>query len=259
MRPRREDLRLRVWLPSLLAVALALAPSACRNVRATKEQAQAAAPSASAPALPAIEVRDESTALTFSWITLDGGFQLAKSVSEVPYEARDAVRVWSETSGDGVSGPWIYVADLRTKRADGTYKVEVVARTFFEGLALARRDKAKVAKADPKPGAGQGGIEQEPPVAKGDKKAAPTVIIYGADWCKPCHMAENWLKAKGIPYEHKDIDDPNVNEEMRDKLMAAGIKSHSIPVLDVAGKILVGFSESELEKALAAAGAPLGG
>ncbi len=250
----------RILVPSLV-LALSLASSSCRNVRATSEQAQAGAPSSSAPSLPSIEIRDESTGLTFSWITLDGGFQLAKSIAEVPYEARDAVRVWSETSGDGVSGPWIYVADLRTKRADGTYKVEVVTRAFFEGLAVARRDKTKAEKpAPPSTTTGHGGIEQDPPSAHaGAKKGAPKVIIYGADWCKPCHMAEKWLAAKGVPFEHKDIDDPNVNEEMRDKLMAAGIKSHSIPVFDVEGKILVGFSESELEKALAAAGAPLGG
>ena len=51
---------------------------------------------------------------------------------------------------------------------------------------------------------------------------------------------------------HKDIDDPNVNEEMRDKLAAAGLKSGSIPVFDVGGKILVGFSEDSLDTAWAA-------
>jgi glutaredoxin len=240
--------RPRAALLLVLAASLAAGPLACRNGAARKDQGTPSA-SASVPTPAPIVVRDDSAGLTFSWITLDGGFQLAKTVAEVPYEARDAVRVWSETSGDGVSGPWIFVADLRTRAPDGTYKVEVLPRAYFEDLAAARRAKNKAAKA-PTPKADG----PEPSGAAEPKKGAPKVIIYGADWCKPCHLAEAWLKSRGIPYEHKDVDDPNVNEEMREKLMSAGIQSHSIPVLDVGGKILVGFSEITLEKALKDAG-----
>lgn len=240
-------MKLRSQIMVLLALALATPVGACKSARSDAK----ASPEASAqpPALPQLVVKDGSEGLTFSYITLDGGFQLAKKVGDVPYEARDSVRVWSEVSGDGIVGPWVYVADLRNKLADGTYKVEVVARAQFEQLAEDRRKKSKtVAQKGP----------SDPPKKDDVPAAAPNgkvkVIIYGADWCKPCHLAEAYLKKKGVPFEHKDIDDPETNEEMKLKLDKAGIKTHSIPVLDVNGKLLVGFSEPELDKAIEAAG-----
>jgi len=232
--------------PLVLLLALSLTPLgvACKSARS---DAKASPESTPVPDLPQLVVKDDSEGLTFSYITLDGGFQLAKKVSDVPYEARDAVRVWSEVSGDGIVGPWVYVADLRNKLADGTYKVEVVARTAFEQLADDRRKKSK-AVAQKAPADEQKGHQPGAGVAK------VKVIIYGADWCKPCHLAEAYLKKRGIPFEHRDIDEPEANEEMKLKLQQAGIKTHSIPVLDVNGKLLVGFSEPELDKAIEAAG-----
>lgn len=236
-----------------LALALGLPPAvACKSAR---RDGGAPSVASTAPALPSLTVRDDSTGLTFSWITLDGGFQLASNIADVPYEARDAVRVWSEVSGDGIAGPWVYVADLRNKLADGTYKVEVQPRTQFEALAEERRTKSK--KAGAVGAVADDGKPDRPPAPSGSdvKDGKVKVIIYGADWCKPCHLAENYLRSKGVPFEHRDIDDPEVNEEMRIKLDSKGIKTHSIPILDVAGRLLVGFSEAELDKALAAAGA----
>lgn len=237
---------------SVLVLALSVGAGPLAACKTAKSDVRAEPVASAQPNLPPLVVREDSAGLTFSYITLDGGFQLAKKVADVPYEARDAVRVWSEVSGDGIAGPWVYLADLRNKLADGTYKVEVVARTAFEAMATERRDKAKKGPAKPAEPAGE-------PVAKGGPVEAPAkgklkVIIYGAEWCKPCHMAENYLKSKGVPFEHKDIEDPETKEEMQLKLQEAGIKSDSIPVLDVNGKLLVGFSESELDKALAAAG-----
>lgn len=238
----------------VLTLALSLAAGSSLACRAAKSDVgPEPAASAAAPSLPPLVLREDSAGLTFSFITLDGGFQLAKKIADVPYEARDAVRVWSEVSGDGIAGPWVYQADLRNKQPDGTYKVEVIARTQFEALAAERRDKSKKGPVKPTEPVAKGGDGPTP--APGVAKGKVKVIIYGAEWCKPCHMAENYLKSKGIPFEHKDIDDAETNEEMRIKLQDAGIKSHSIPVLDVNGKLLIGFSEPELDKALAAAGA----
>jgi glutaredoxin len=230
---------------ALLVLALLLAVSGCR-ARASQRTGDASPVGASS--LPQIVVRDDSSGLTFSYITLEGGFRQVTRVLDVPYEARDAVRVWSVVSGDGINGPYIYLADLRTRLPDTTYKVEVVPRGQFEELAVARREKG-VPKGQPIAGA-----NDDKPLPKGNPiKGALTVIIYGADWCKPCHDAERYLTSKGIPYVHKDIDDPAVSEEMGEKLRSAGIKTHNIPVLDVAGKILVGFSATDLDRAIAEA------
>ena len=232
----------------IVALALALVAPACQtraSKGATSDESGVGAP------LPTITVRDDSRDLTFSFVTLDGGFRTARAVAEVPYEARDAVRVWNDVSGDGVAGPWVYVADLRNRLGDGTYKVDAMPRAQFDELAVDRRKKAKEALAAPKPAtaptpAADPGLGSAP----GGAAKALVVIIYGADWCKPCHQAEDYLKSKGIAFVHKDIEDPNVNEELADKLMGAGLQTHSIPIIDVRGKLLVGFDPGALDRAI---------
>jgi glutaredoxin len=82
----------------------------------------------------------------------------------------------------------------------------------------------------------------------------PAVIVYGASWCGACHQAMAYMKKKGIAFVEKDIEkDTGAEREMRSKLARAGINTGSIPILDVHGKIIVGFSEEALDKALGAA------
>ena len=78
------------------------------------------------------------------------------------------------------------------------------------------------------------------------------MIIYGASWCGPCHQAAAYLKRRGIHFVEKDIEeDGNAAREMRSKLSNAGMRGGSIPVIDVRGKLLVGFDERAVDRALA--------
>jgi glutaredoxin len=101
----------------------------------------------------------------------------------------------------------------------------------------------------------------EPPSAAdpgGKVQAANfTVIIYGASWCGACHQAVAYLKRRKVPFVEKDIEqDPAAEREMRTKLARAGVQSGgSIPVIDVKGKILVGFEPHALEAAVVGASA----
>lgn len=244
MRERRR-------IAGLLLLILAPLGGGELGCRAKKSAGATIAPAASdVPPAPSIVVRDESTGLTFSYVTVDGGFQLAKTVAEVPYEARDVVRVWSEVSGDGIVGPWVYVVDLRQKLGDGAYKVDVMRREAFDEIAAKRR-----AKGGPLGPAGQG---TGAPATPGEKPEAPvgagklSAIIYGASWCKPCHQVEDYLKRKGIPFVHRDIEeDDGAQAEMRAKLKKAGMRAGSIPVVDLGGKILIGFSPEEIDQVIA--------
>lgn len=242
-----RNLLLARWRARGIATGAALLlVGSCRS-RADKERARAD-DTTSAPSLPPLVVRDDATGLTFSYITLEGGFQKVTRVADVPYEARDVVRVWSDVSGDGIVGPFVYVADLRMPTGNGTYKVEVMPRTRFDDLAEERRVKGKappgpVASADVARPAGTDTAHAD----------AHAVIIYGAEWCQPCHSAERYLKGKGIPFVHKDIEDPSVAEELASKLDAHGIHSDSIPVIDIGGRLLIGFDPGEIDGALAAA------
>jgi glutaredoxin len=79
----------------------------------------------------------------------------------------------------------------------------------------------------------------------------PPVTIYGMEWCGPCHQAAEFLASRGVPFIERNLEsDPDAQEEMHSKLRSAGLSGGSIPVLDVKGRILVGFSPQALDRAL---------
>lgn len=233
LRARKRRYRASRWV-ALLSAALLMSAAACR-----KPAPMAVADEAGVE-LPAFPLTDDTEGVLFSYVTPAGSVQLAQHPKDVPYESRDVVRVWSERTGAGIAGPMVYVADLRMPRADRSYKVESMRREAFEKLIAARRgvkEERNPASA-PASSAGQGTV---------------SVIVYGASWCGACHQAEAYLKQKGVPFVHKDVDDERVNGELQQKLRAAGQPGGSIPVLDVGGRLLIGFSPAALDGALAAA------
>jgi len=120
-------------------------------------------------------------------------------------------------------------------------KVQTLARKSWEDTGRGMRDQRVAALAPPpqeKSGASPGDLGVD-------------AIVYGADWCKPCHLAEDYLKSKGARVIKKDIEeDPAAASEMRQKLKAAGMSGSSIPIVDVGGTILRGFSERAIDAAL---------
>lgn len=195
-------------------------------------------PTTDAVVLPV--VTDTSTDMMFTWIDDKGEFHVEQKVTDVPVTARDVVRV-----ADPVKDPPklddIFVADLRNLGAGGAYPVRTMSRTEFEKLAVERRQKnGNGSVLAPK------GAESAPPAA-----ARPTVIIYGASWCGPCHQAAAYLKRRGVPFIEKDIEEDRVAaREMQTKLASAGMRGGSIPVMDVKGKMLVGFDQNAVDRAL---------
>ena len=133
-----------------------------------------------------------------------------------------------------------------------------MSRAAWDELGAQRR-KARMEKLSPSasaivtgPAPGSSG---EPP-APGSKRVKPpgkkiTAIVYGADWCKPCHDAERYLKRRGVSVVKKDVDNSEAaQQEMRRKLKRVGRGGASIPVVDVMGQILVGFSPRALDRAI---------
>jgi glutaredoxin len=153
----------------------------------------------------------------------------------------------------------LYVVDLTKKRDDGGFTARTMPRREWESLVEKRRAAylAKIAPPPPPPAPAPSGAPSAVPSAKPEPPAPTsdvTVIIYGAAWCRPCHEAEEYLRSKGIRVVKKDIEeDPAALAEMRDKLEKAGQRGGSIPVIDVRGQILVGYSRSALDRALARA------
>ncbi len=72
------------------------------------------------------------------------------------------------------------------------------------------------------------------------------VIIYSTPTCVYCKMAKDFFAKHGIKYtEHDVATDLKAREEMMEKSGQLGV-----PVIDIDGEILVGFSEDHLRQAL---------
>ncbi len=72
------------------------------------------------------------------------------------------------------------------------------------------------------------------------------VKIYTTEWCGFCRAAKAFFKENKIAYREIRVDrDQKAAEEMIKKSGQTGV-----PVIDVRGKIIVGFDQSALKKAL---------
>lgn len=75
------------------------------------------------------------------------------------------------------------------------------------------------------------------------------VKIYITPTCKWCQKLKEWLKKKKISFQECDVAESQ-NKIFRDELIQKSGQL-AVPVIDIDGKIIVGFDEKELEKALA--------
>lgn len=224
-------------------------------------------------ALPELRITEETPSLMLTWIDARGGTHVEMKPSKVPEDARALVRVVVADREEGTRDP-IYVVDLGKPEPDRSYLARSMPRRAWED-EIEQRRRAQLASREgprkPEPGAPPQGpsgtlppgpdfpdpfappkLKPEPSSTPlGDSIANVTVIVYGASWCQPCHHAMDHLKKLGVPAVFKDIEaDGGAKAEMQSKLERIGKSAGSIPIIDVGGQILVGYSKGALDKAL---------
>ena len=218
-------------------------------------------PTGEQASLPSLTLRDDMPELMLTWIDEKGEPHVEIHPADVPAQGRAMVRVVVSDRLEGTQDLF-YVADLTHKGADSTYGTQTMSRRAWEAEIekrraeyLARMSPPPLPQAGPANGPLLPGLPTGPTVP-GDK-APPsglTVIIYGASWCHPCHQAQDYLRSKGIPVVMKDIEESHAADaEMHQKLERSGQRGGSIPVIDVGGQIIVGYSTDALDRALARA------
>jgi glutaredoxin 3 len=75
---------------------------------------------------------------------------------------------------------------------------------------------------------------------------AKKVLIYTTPTCPFCHQAKDYLTEKKIVFTNYDVTaDNDKAQEMIDKSGQMGV-----PVLDIEGKIIVGFDREAIDKEL---------
>lgn len=76
-------------------------------------------------------------------------------------------------------------------------------------------------------------------------QAQANVVMYATEWCGYCKQTRRFLDSKGIPYKEYDIEKSDEGRKAYEALGGRGI-----PLIDVNGTIIRGFSEEAILAAL---------
>jgi glutaredoxin 3 len=72
------------------------------------------------------------------------------------------------------------------------------------------------------------------------------IIVYSATWCAFCHAAKDYFDKLGVKYTDEDVEkNPAAGMDAVEKSGQRGI-----PVIDIAGDIIVGFDRPKIDAAL---------
>lgn len=72
------------------------------------------------------------------------------------------------------------------------------------------------------------------------------VLIYTTPTCVFCRMAKEFFKENNVAYEEKNVfEDTQAREEMLKKTGQL-----AVPVIDIDGKLVVGFEKAKLKELL---------
>jgi glutaredoxin len=193
------------------------------------------------PEAEAIEARTFSAdaTLLFVYADLSGGFETAQSAAEVPEASQKVVRVIDPTASDSPRGDYdrVWVVDL-SRAAGAGYQAQVVSRIEFEARAMAALPAGQ-ASHFAAPGA--------PPADPKPLESHDQIILYGTSWCGACKQARTYLTQQNIPFVERDIErDAAAAAELQSKARRAGISPDRVPIIDVRGRLMVGFDATRL-------------
>jgi glutaredoxin 3 len=79
-----------------------------------------------------------------------------------------------------------------------------------------------------------------------DTKSQPRVIVFSTPTCSFCNMAKKYFREKGIKFN--DVDVSRNPAAARDMVRRSG--QQGVPVIDIGGKIVVGFDRVKINKYL---------
>lgn len=182
---------------------------------------------------PELEVRAGREDLLFSWIDEKGAFHDVSRIEEIPEEARAQVLVrdLSRSAMELRSADYLYVADLRIADEDGRYPCGTVSRRHFDRRGIVASASQLI----------------ENKAAAGE----PVVTLYGTAWCGVCKAARKFLKEQGVAFLDRDIEhDEGAEAELQARAAAQGLVPQGVPVIDVAGSLLIGFDRKALSQVL---------
>jgi glutaredoxin len=205
------------------------------------------APPATAPA--ELQILKDGRYL-FTYVEPSGTFATTDKPEIIPEASRKMVRVVDPAQMKPVEGAEVHVVDVNQLMKAQKVAAQPLAREAFETSALAQlppgESSARAGHAAPPPAPGVDGGAAFP-----SAPGKPVVTVYGTSWCGACRAARQYFSERKIPFADKDIEaDPAAARELADKATKMGIPTDRVPVLDVRGRLLLGFDQARVEALL---------
>lgn len=177
---------------------------------------------------PPFEMRLRS-GLLFTYLDGEGAQKTTEKLEDIPEDRRGAVRVIDlnvppEARG---AGKWIYLADLRQAKDDGSYPYQTLSAVKFDRAVATAPIRHKVDTAM--------------------QNAASQVTVYSTSWCGVCAKAKAFLRDRKVDFVERDVEkDESAMVELAEKAKKANVQPQGVPVIDVYGQLMLGFDEPRL-------------
>jgi len=78
------------------------------------------------------------------------------------------------------------------------------------------------------------------------KKKQKRVIVFSAPTCAYCNQAKRYFRERGVRF--RDVDVSRDAEAARDMARRSG--QQGVPVIEIGGRIVVGFNKPEIDRLL---------
>lgn len=78
------------------------------------------------------------------------------------------------------------------------------------------------------------------------KKKQPKVILFTTPSCSYCRAAKKYLRQRGVRF--KDVDVSRDSRAAKDMVKRSG--QQGVPVIDIGGKVIVGFDRTKIDRLL---------
>ena len=79
-----------------------------------------------------------------------------------------------------------------------------------------------------------------------NQKRQPRVIVFSTPTCPHCRHAKQYLRQKNVQF--RDVDVSQDMQAARDMVRRSG--QQGVPVIDIDGKIVVGFNRAKIDQLL---------
>lgn len=179
-------------------------------------------------------------------------------------EAEKAADAWVELDGSNVAARLLR-AQIAVDNADWQIAIDQLSATKWSGADAKKAEALKrkaVKELSEKRSSASAVAALEKQIAEAAKvrasereafamAASNDVIVYTTSWCGYCRKAKQFLTARKVPFIEKDVEkDQAASQELARKAAAARVRPSGVPVLDIKGKLILGFDQPAIEAAL---------